>query len=204
LAPRPTGDGTSGVVVTTAAQARELGVQGPLALRSSGFARVGAGSDAEAPVPAARAALDDAASMSDIDVIKTHNPFVVNDLWFARETGVDARALNRTAAASSTATPGSDRRAGSSSIHALEERGGERSGLFTGCAAGDTERRSSSRSTRERPSASPAGEAPQQHAGRRSRIAEAGRRPRRARRCGSRRAMISRPRWWQARSSGAP
>ena len=54
----------------------------------SGFARVGRGEMPKAPVPAARAALDDAGlTFDDIDVIKTHNPFVVNDLWLARERG---------------------------------------------------------------------------------------------------------------------
>ena len=27
-------------------------------------------------------------------MIKTHNPFAVNDLWFARETGADVEAMN--------------------------------------------------------------------------------------------------------------
>ena len=49
----------------------------------------------KAPVPAAAAALADAGlALADIDVIKTHNPFAVNDLWFARETGADVDAMN--------------------------------------------------------------------------------------------------------------
>ena len=35
-----------------------------------------------------------ASTLADIDVIKTHNPFAVNDLWFARETGADVDAMN--------------------------------------------------------------------------------------------------------------
>jgi acetyl-CoA acetyltransferase family protein len=134
-------DGTAGIVVTTPAQARELGVEGPLArLLSSGFARVGAGLMPKAPVPAAHAALDDAGlDITEIDVIKTHNPFVVNDLWFARETGVDAEALNPYGCSLIYGHPQGPTGARGivELIHTLEERGGGR-GLFTGCAAGDT------------------------------------------------------------------
>ena len=70
--------------------------EGPAArILSTGFARVGKGEMPKAPVPAAQAALEDAGlSIADLDVIKTHNPFAVNDLWFARETGADADAMN--------------------------------------------------------------------------------------------------------------
>ena len=94
----------------------------------------------KAPVPAAQAALDDAGlDISEIDVIKTHNPFVVNDLWFARETGVDARAVNPYGCSLIYGHPQGPTGARGivELIHALEERGGGR-GLFTGCAAGDT------------------------------------------------------------------
>ncbi len=61
--------------------ARSLGADGPLAhLRSTGFARVEPGAMPKAPVPAARAALADAGlEIGQIDVIKTHNPFAVNE-----------------------------------------------------------------------------------------------------------------------------
>ena len=43
-----------------------------------------------APVPAARRALAAAGlTIADIAAIKSHNPFVVNDIVFARETGAD-------------------------------------------------------------------------------------------------------------------
>jgi acetyl-CoA acetyltransferase len=49
----------------------------------------------KAPVPAAATALHDAGlDLPAIDIIKTHNPFAVNDLWFARETGADLEAMN--------------------------------------------------------------------------------------------------------------
>jgi acetyl-CoA C-acetyltransferase len=134
-------DGTAGMVVTTERQARELGVDGPLAtVLASGFARVGAGTMPKAPVPAARAALKDAQlDFGDIDIVKSHNPFVVNDLWFARETGIDAGTMNPYGCSLIYGHPQGPTGARGivELLHALEERGGGR-GLFTGCAAGDT------------------------------------------------------------------
>jgi acetyl-CoA C-acetyltransferase len=134
-------DGCAGLIVTTQAQASELGVDGPLGrVVATGFARVGAGLMPKAPVPAAHAALADAGhSFADIDVIKSHNPFVVNDLWFARETGVDADTVNPYGCSLIYGHPQGPTGARGivELLHALEERGGGR-GLFTGCAAGDT------------------------------------------------------------------
>jgi acetyl-CoA C-acetyltransferase len=134
-------DGTAGMIVTTAEQARELGVDGPYArLVSSGFARVAPGTMPKAPVPAARAALSDAGlDFGDVQIVKTHNPFAVNDLWFAAETGIDAEALNPYGCSLIYGHPQGPTGARGiiELIHALAERGGGR-GLFTGCAAGDT------------------------------------------------------------------
>jgi acetyl-CoA C-acetyltransferase len=134
-------DGTAGMIVTTAAQALELGVEGPYArLLASGFARVSPGTMPKAPVPAARAALRDAElDFADIEIVKTHNPFAVNDLWFAAETGVDVDALNPYGCSLIYGHPQGPTGARGiiELIHALAERGGGR-GLFTGCAAGDT------------------------------------------------------------------
>jgi acetyl-CoA C-acetyltransferase len=134
-------DGAAGMIVTTAAQARDAGAGGPLArVLASGFARVAPGTMPKAPVPAARAALRDAGlGFADLDVVKTHNPFVVNDLWFARETGVDAQAMNPYGCSLIYGHPQGPTGARGivELLHALEERGGGR-GLFTGCAAGDT------------------------------------------------------------------
>ena len=134
-------DGTAGMIVTTAAQARDLGVEGPFArLLASGFARVAPGTMPKAPVPAARAALRDAQlDIADIEIIKTHNPFAVNDLWFAAETGVDPDRLNPYGCSLIYGHPQGPTGARGiiELIHALAERGGGR-GLFTGCAAGDT------------------------------------------------------------------
>jgi acetyl-CoA acetyltransferase len=129
-------DGCAGLIVTSASRA-----SGPVArILSTGFARVGAGEMPKAPVPAASAALSDAGlSITDIDVIKTHNPFAVNDLWFARETGADAETMNPFGCSLIYGHPQGPTGARGliELMWALHERGGGR-GLFTGCAAGDT------------------------------------------------------------------
>ena len=46
----------------------------------------------EAPIPAAKRALMNAGlTIKDIEAVKTHNPFAVNDIVFARETGFRPR-----------------------------------------------------------------------------------------------------------------
>ncbi len=134
-------DGTAGLVVTTPAQARELGVDGPVGqILSTAFARVEPARMPKAPVPAARSALADAGlSVDQIDIIKTHNPFAVNDLWFARETGADLDAMNPYGCSLIYGHPQGPTGARGiiELMWALHDRGGGR-GMFTGCAAGDT------------------------------------------------------------------
>jgi acetyl-CoA acetyltransferase len=134
-------DGTAGFILTSSRVARERGGSGPLArIISTGFARVAPGTMPKAPVPAAAAALDAAGiDYRDVHVIKTHNPFTVNDLWFARETGVDPEAMNPYGCSLVYGHPQGPTGARGiiELMHALEERGGG-IGLFTGCAAGDT------------------------------------------------------------------
>jgi acetyl-CoA acetyltransferase len=134
-------DGTAGFIVTSAGVARERDPGGPLArIISTGFARVGPGTMPKAPVPAAAAGLEAAGlGYGDVHVIKTHNPFAVNDLWFARETGVDPEQMNPYGCSLVYGHPQgpTGARAIIELMHALEERGGG-IGLFTGCAAGDT------------------------------------------------------------------
>jgi acetyl-CoA acetyltransferase len=134
-------DDSAGMIVCRAAAAYELGVDGPVArVLATGFARVAPGTMPKAPVPAARAALDDAGlGFADIEIVKTHNPFAVNDLWFAEQTGVDAEAMNPYGCSLIYGHPQgpTGARGVVELMHALAERGGGR-GLFTGCAAGDT------------------------------------------------------------------
>jgi acetyl-CoA acetyltransferase len=94
----------------------------------------------EASIPAARRALAAAGlELRDIDAIKTHNPFAVNDLVFAKATGADAMTMNNYGCSLVWGHPQAPM--GTRSIIELVEelrtRGGGK-GLFTGCAAGDT------------------------------------------------------------------
>ncbi|MGH8991974.1 MAG: thiolase family protein [Acidimicrobiia bacterium] len=134
-------DGTAGVVVAAADRARELsGGEGIARILGTGFARVERGRMPKAPVPAARQALNDAGvDLAGVDVIKTHNPFAVNDIWFARETGVDAAAMNPYGSSLVYGHPQAPTgtRGIAELIEVLRRRGGG-TGLFTGCAAGDT------------------------------------------------------------------
>jgi acetyl-CoA C-acetyltransferase len=135
-------DGTAGMVITTPDQTRELGLDGPVArVLASGFARVDPGAMPKAPVPAAQAALRDAGldGFDQVEVVKTHNPFAVNDLWFAAQTGVDPEAMNPYGCSLIYGHPQgpTGMRGVIELMHALSHRGGGR-GLFTGCAAGDT------------------------------------------------------------------
>jgi acetyl-CoA acetyltransferase family protein len=134
-------DGTAAIVIAGVDRARELsGGRGIARLRSVAFARVEAAHMPKAPVPAAYAALADAGlGIADIDVVTTHNPFAVNDLWFARQTGFPVERMNPYGCSLVYGHPQgpTGARAITELITALEERGGGR-GLFTGCAAGDT------------------------------------------------------------------
>jgi acetyl-CoA acetyltransferase family protein len=134
-------DGTAAVVVTTVDRARELsGGRGIARVRSVAFARVEKARMPKAPVPAAYAALADAGiGIADIDVVTTHSPFAVNDLWFTRQTGFPLDRMNPYGCSLVYGHPQgpTGARAIVELITALEDRGGGR-GLFTGCAAGDT------------------------------------------------------------------
>ncbi len=134
-------DGCAGMVVGTRAAIERAGYRGPLArVRSTGFSRVERGAMPKAPVPAAREALDAAGiGIADIAVIKTHNPFAVNDVWLARELGVDANEVNPFGCSLVYGHPqaATGARGVVELMHALVRRGGG-IGLFTGCAAGDT------------------------------------------------------------------
>jgi acetyl-CoA acetyltransferase len=133
-------DGSAGVVLTTAAEATAAGVDVLARVLATGFARVAPGEMPKATVPAARRALQDAGvDIGQVDVIKTHNPFAVNDLWLARELGVDAWKINPFGSSLIYGHPQgpTGMRGIVELIHALRARGGGL-GLFTGCAAGDT------------------------------------------------------------------
>jgi len=93
-----------------------------------------------APVPAANAALNAAdIRMDQIAAVKTHNPFVVNDLYFAQETGFPVEKMNNFGCSLIFGHPQgpTGMRLLIELIEELVLKGGGY-GLFTGCAAGDT------------------------------------------------------------------
>ena len=133
-------DGCAGAVVTTAERAREISGEGIVRLLGVGFARVAKSRMPQAPVPAALSALESAGrSIADVRAITTHNPFAVNDLYFARETGIKAEDMNAYGCSLVFGHPQGPTglRSIAELIETLRLRGGGL-GLFTGCAAGDT------------------------------------------------------------------
>jgi acetyl-CoA acetyltransferase len=93
-----------------------------------------------APIPATRRVLERSGlRMSDISAIKSHNPFIVNDIVFAREMKTDIMKMNNFGCSLVWGHP-----QGPTALRCLIElieelvlKGGGY-GLFQGCAAGDT------------------------------------------------------------------
>ncbi len=135
-------DGNAAIIVTTRERARELSSDPKIVVRLHGFgqARAELACMPEAPVPAAQRALAQAGMrVEQMAAIKTHNPFAINDLVFARATGVDWRTMNQYGCSLVWGHPQAPMgtRAIIELIEQLAQRGGGY-GLFTGCAAGDT------------------------------------------------------------------
>jgi acetyl-CoA C-acetyltransferase len=133
-------DGCAGAVVTGTAEARELSGEGVVRILGAGFARVAKSRMPQAPVPAARSALQAAGvDIGDVQAVTTHNPFAVNDLYFARETGIKVEDMNAYGCSLVFGHPQGPTglRSIAELIETLRLRGGG-IGLFTGCAAGDT------------------------------------------------------------------
>jgi acetyl-CoA acetyltransferase family protein len=133
-------DGAAGILVTTLGRARQLANgKGVARVLSTGFARAEPAYMPKAPVLAAQAALADAGvDLRDVDLVSTHNPFAVNDLWFSRQTGFPLERMNPYGCSLIYGHPQgpTGARAVAELIEALHARGGG-VGLFTGCAAGD-------------------------------------------------------------------
>lgn len=135
-------DGTAAVIVTTSERAKELSKDPEVTIRlvSCGQARADKGFMPMANVPASRQALDRAGiGIKDVKAVKTHNPFAVSDIHFAREMGVELSAMNRFGSSLVWGHPQAP--TGARLIIELVEElvmGGGGYGLFTGCAAGDT------------------------------------------------------------------
>ncbi len=135
-------DGNCGLIVTTRDKAKELSTDPKVEIQivSYGFSRVKPMYMPAAPIPAAEMALDVAGlKLADIKAIKTHNPFAVNDLAFAKKTGYDVMKMNNNGSSLIYGHPQGPT-AGRAVIEMIEELTllGGGYGLFTGCAAGDT------------------------------------------------------------------
>ena len=135
-------DGSAAMIVTTAEKAKALSARPEIGIRLLGFgqARVDLAYMPCAPVPAARAALAHAGlAIDDIDCVKSHNPFAVNDVFFSRETGFDLKKMNNYGCSLVWGHPQGPTglRAVIEMIEELVLRGGGK-GLFHGCAAGDS------------------------------------------------------------------
>ena len=77
-------------------------------------------------------------SINDISVIKTHNPFIVNDLYFANEMNIDAKSFNNFGSSLIFGHPQGPT-ATRLVIEGIEETVMKGGGymLWAGCAAGD-------------------------------------------------------------------
>ena len=135
-------DGNAAIIVAAPDRARELSRDRNIriGLRVFGAARAALAHMPEAPIPAARRALAEAGlSIERMDAIKIHNPFAVNDVLFARQTGIDLARMNNFGCSLVWGHPQAPMgtRAIIELIEELAGRGGGH-GLFAGCAAGDT------------------------------------------------------------------
>ena len=134
-------DGNAGTLLVSGKKISEFGDGHPrIRLLSFGEARVEVAHMGMAPVPAAMKALVAAdIKIDEIKSVKTHNPFAVNDIYFAQQTGFSAEKMNNFGSSLIFGHPQgpTGMRLVIELIEELEMKGGGY-GLFTGCAAGDT------------------------------------------------------------------
>jgi acetyl-CoA acetyltransferase len=135
-------DGNAGAIVASRVMAKALSRRPEIEVAILGFgtARVDKAMMPAAPVPAAARALAMAGlAIGDIDAVTSHNPFAVNDIVFAAETGfaLDRMNVNGCSLVFGHPQGPTGLRSTIELIETLAARGGGR-GLFQGCAAGDT------------------------------------------------------------------
>ena len=135
-------DGNAGMIITSAEKAGALSSDPAIDIRilAYGQAREEPAWMPAAPIPASRRALEQAGiSIRDVKAIKSHNPFAVNDIIFAREMGIDVMGMNNYGCSLIWGHPQGPTglRAVIELIEELVLEGGGY-GLFHGCAAGDT------------------------------------------------------------------
>ncbi|MCC6001695.1 MAG: thiolase family protein [Pararhodobacter sp.] len=136
-------DGNAAMILTARAEeARDLAPAGapPVGVLAFGQGREDKGFMPAAPIRATHRALEQAGiGIGDVSVFKSHNPFAVNDIAFARAFGLDWRTMNNFGSSLIWGHPhaATARRGVIEMIEELEMRGGG-IGLFQGCAAGDS------------------------------------------------------------------
>jgi acetyl-CoA acetyltransferase len=135
-------DGNAGMIVTSRDRAKSLSSDASIEVQlvSYGQGRAKKGFMAMATVPAAQAALQSAGiALKDVKAIKTHNPFAVNDVYFAKTLGLTIEGFNNYGSSLVYGHPQgpTGMRLIIELIEELAILGGGH-GLFVGCAAGDT------------------------------------------------------------------
>ncbi len=135
-------DGNAGIIVASTEIARKLRSDNSISIKllSYGSSRTELGFMPEAPIEATKIALTLAdVKASKLDVVKTHNPFAINDIVLCKELGLDLAKINNFGCSLVYGHPNAPTGM-RSTIELIEElalKGGG-IGLFTGCAAGDT------------------------------------------------------------------
>jgi len=135
-------DGNAGMVVTTEEKAKELSRDPKIEIKILAFAegRTEKGHMPKANAPTVRRVLENAdLKLKDMNAIKTHNPFAVNDIFLSQEFDIPLDGMNNYGSSLIWGHPQGP--TGMRLIIELIEElillgGGY--GLFTGCAAGDT------------------------------------------------------------------
>jgi acetyl-CoA acetyltransferase len=134
-------DGNASIIVATTHRARAMSTDPAVRIRVLGYgqARAEPALMPAAPIPAARIALERAGlAIDDLAAVKSHNPFVVNDIVFSRETGYPLERMNNYGSSLVFGHPQGP--TGTRLLIELIEElvligGGY--GLYHGCAAGD-------------------------------------------------------------------
>ncbi len=135
-------DGNAGAIVTTREMAHEVSLDPSIVVELLGFgqSRVEKGHMPMAVAPAVQEALKNAGlTIKDVDAVKTHNPFAVNDIAFAQQTGFPLEKMNNYGCSLIWGHPQGPTglRSVIELIEELAMRGGG-IGAFGGCAAGDS------------------------------------------------------------------
>lgn len=135
-------DGNAGMIITSPEQAQEMSSDSDINIQIISFAqgRTKKGFMPMANVPACKMVLSEAGiGISDVKAIKTHNPFAINDIYFAKDMGIKVDEMNNYGSSLVWGHPQgpTGMRLIIELIEELVLLGGGY-GLFTGCAAGDT------------------------------------------------------------------